>query len=135
MDQQLKIVLAFGTYDLLHPGHEYFLQQAAALGDKLVVVIARDTNVERLKGLRPFHSEIERRAAVAALPYVDDARLGYEEWGRHLEVLDDIQPTVIALGYDQQARLPDGPWEILRIQPYKPEEYKSSIIRAARGQA
>lgn len=123
-----KKVLAFGTYDLLHPGHEFVLREAAAIGE-VVVVVARDANVERIKGFLPEHNEEERRAAVEALPYVDEARLGYEEWGRHLDVLEDIQPDVIVLGYDQQARLPEGPWEVLRMPAFKPEKYKSSLLR------
>ncbi len=95
----------------------------------MVVVVARDSNVEDMKGQRPHQPEEERRAAVEALPFVAEARLGYEEWGRHLEVLRDLTPDVICLGYDQRAKLPGGPWEVVRIEPHKPEEYKSSIIR------
>lgn len=124
-----KTVLAFGTYDLLHPGHEFVLSRAAELGDKLVVVVARDANVEQIKGFRPEHSEEERRAAVESLPYVTEARLGYEEWGRHLDVLEDVQPDVIVLGYDQKGSIPEGPWEVVRMEAHKPEQYKSSLLR------
>lgn len=134
MSDTIKTVLAFGTYDLLHPGHEWFLGQAAALGDRLVVVVARDGNVERIKGRRPVHSEEERQAAVAALPMVAEARLGYVDFAKRLQVLADVQPDVIALGYDQQATLPVGQWQVVRLGVFQPDRYKSSLLRESMGQ-
>ncbi len=126
----MKTVLAFGTYDVFHKGHEYFLREAAKLGDRLVVVVARDANVERLKGRLPHDSETLRLQNVAAFDAVSEARLGYEEWGKHLQVLTDIAPDVIALGYDQKAKLPDE-WAVkaVRIDSFEPETYKSSKLR------
>lgn len=128
----MKTVLAFGTFDVLHPGHEFFLRKARALGERLVVIVARDGNVERLKKITPHDSEQVRRANVQALIVVDEARLGYEVWGKHLQVLDDVQPDVIALGYDQHARLPEGPWTVVVLPAFKPNEHKSSIVRKAK---
>lgn len=123
------IVLAAGTFDVFHDGHKYFLAQARALGDELVVVVARDANVERLKGFAPHWNEERRRQAVEGSVSVDRAILGYEEWGRHLDVLNDIEPQVIALGYDQQIAVPEGEWDIVRLPAYEPEQFKSSVIR------
>jgi len=130
MSKNYSTVLAFGTYDLLHPGHEFFLKAASSYGDRLVVIIARDENVEKIKGRQPRQLEEERRVVIAALPYVAEARLGYKEWGKHLEVLADIKPQVVCLGYDQRATIPDGPWQIVRIDSFQPDRYKSSIIRS-----
>lgn len=126
----MKTVLAFGTYDVFHKGHEYFLREASKLGDRLVVVVARDANVERLKGRKPHDSEDVRLQNVAAFEVVDEARLGYEEWGKHLQVLTDVAPDVIALGYDQKAKLPQE-WEAkaVRLESFEPETYKSSKLR------
>lgn len=44
-----KIVMAFGTFDVFHPGHEYYLTQAKKYGDILIVVVARDKTVEKVK--------------------------------------------------------------------------------------
>ena len=97
-----KRVLSCGTFDHLHPGHESFLQQAAALGTELCVVVARDENVERLKGRHPDHDEEERMAALGELPYVTEVRLGYP--GKNLlRVVEEIAPDIIALGYDQKS--------------------------------
>ncbi len=124
-------VLAFGTFDLFHPGHEFFLSEAKKHGDRLVVVVARDANVERIKGQRPQDSEQLRLARVQAFGAVDEARLGYEDWSRHRDVLNDIRPDVICLGYDQQDTLPQGPpWRVVRIAAFHPEQYKSSLLRS-----
>ncbi|MGB9741528.1 MAG: adenylyltransferase/cytidyltransferase family protein [Candidatus Bathyarchaeia archaeon] len=98
-----KIVLASGVFDLLHLGHVRFLEDAKKTGGKnaeLIVIVARDSTVEKRKGKRPIMPESQRRALVESLKVVDEAILGYEEFdmGR---VIDKIKPDVIALGYDQ----------------------------------
>lgn len=123
-------VLVFGVFDLFHPGHAFFLTEAKKRGDRLVVIIARDTNVMRLKGRAPVHDEQARLRAVAAFPAVDEARLGYEDWAQHERVLQDVAPDVICLGYDQRVRIPIGSWRVVRVAAYQPEQYKSSLLRA-----
>ena len=91
-------VMATGVFDLLHPGHLYFLTEARKLGDELVVVVARDQTARRLKH-EPYVPEHVRREMVEALKPVDRAVLGsatdiYETVVRE-------RPTIIALGYDQ----------------------------------
>ena len=98
-----KVVLASGIFDLLHLGHVKFLEDAKKAGGKnakLVVIIARDSTVEKTKGRKPIMPEDQRLALVKSLKVVDKAVLGYEslEIG---EVIDDFKPDVIALGYDQ----------------------------------
>ncbi len=91
-------VMATGVFDLLHPGHVYFLSEARKLGDELVVVVARDQTARRLKH-EPYVPEHVRREMVEALKPVDRAVLGsttdiYETVVRE-------HPQVIALGHDQ----------------------------------
>ena len=91
-------VMATGVFDLLHPGHVYFLTEAKKLGDELVVVVARDKTARRLKH-EPYVPEHIRREMVEALKPVDRAVLGsttdiYETVVRE-------RPSIIALGYDQ----------------------------------
>lgn len=128
-------VLGCGTFDLLHPGHISFLQQAAELADELWVVVARDENVERIKGRPPSQSEDDRLAAVRSLDSVGHAQLGLP--GRDfLRVVEQIAPSVIALGYDQRA--PKGLAEafphcrIVTLDAHKPEQYKTSLLRQER---
>lgn len=99
-----KIVLASGTFDLLHFGHVRYLEEAKRAGGEdaeLVVIVARDSTVERRKGEKPVMSEDQRRALVEALEVVDKALLGFEGFsiGR---VIERIKPDVIAVGHDQE---------------------------------
>lgn len=98
-----KVVLASGVFDLLHLGHVRFLEEAKEAGGpnaKLIVIIARDSTVEKTKGKKPIMSEDQRRALVESLKVVDEAALGYENLDIG-EVIGKIKPDVIALGYDQ----------------------------------
>lgn len=90
-------VLATGTFDLLHPGHVYFLTQARALGDELFVIVARDLNVTHKP--KPIIPEAQRLEMVNSLRMVDKALLGSEK--DMFEPLKQIRPDIITLGYDQ----------------------------------
>ena len=121
---QIKVVLAGGVYDVLHLGHLAALTEAKTLGDVLVAVVATDTTVEMLKGRKPVFPEQDRRALVEGIKPVDKAILGYEDVGMGYEqVLIDVQPDIVAFGYDQ-ANLEKSVREIierhnLRIQTVK----------------
>ena len=98
-----KVVIASGVFDLLHLGHVRFLEDAKKAGGnkaKLIVIIARDSTVEKTKGRKPIMSEDQRCALVKSLRVVDQAVLGYEglEIG---EAIEKIKPDFIALGHDQ----------------------------------
>ena len=98
-----KIVLASGTFDLLHLGHVRFLEEAKKAGGKnakLVVIVARDSTVEAQKGKTPVMPADQRRALVESLKVVDEAILGQE--GISIEkVIENIKPEIIAVGHDQ----------------------------------
>lgn len=90
--------MATGVFDLLHPGHVFFLSEARKLGDELVVVVARDQTARRLKR-EPYVPEHIRREMVEALKPVDRAVLG-SATDIYETVLNE-RPNIIALGYDQ----------------------------------
>jgi FAD synthetase len=98
-----RVVLASGVFDLIHLGHVRFLEDAKKAGGpkaKLIVIVAKDSTVEKMKGRKPIMSEDERLALVKSLKVVDDAVLGYE--GLDIgEVVEKIKPDIIALGWDQ----------------------------------
>ena len=99
--------MATGVFDLLHPGHIHYLTEAKKLGDELVVVVARDSTAGRLKH-RPIVREDQRLEMVQALKPVDRAILGNE--GDIFDILTDLRPDTIALGFDQahdEARILD----------------------------
>jgi FAD synthetase len=98
------IVLAKGTFDLLHYGHIFYLTEAKKAGGRdavLKVVIARDKTVKKLKGAKPVIPEKQRLAIVSSLRVVDDVFLGYEEIDMK-QVIRKVKPNIIALGYDQE---------------------------------
>lgn len=100
-----KIVLASGTFDLLHLGHVKYLEQAKKAGghnSELVVIVARDNTVEKRRNKKTVIPENQRRALVGSLEVVDEAILGYEDFDIK-RVIEKIKPDVIALGYDQGA--------------------------------
>lgn len=134
---QQKKVMIFGTFDLLHAGHENMFRQARELGDYLVAIIARDDTVKKIKGEYPHYTERQRVKNIKNTNLIDKVILGNH--GDKYEILRKIRPDVIALGYDQFAFtyqlekfLIDEKInaEIIRLKAYKPEMYKSSIIRA-----
>lgn len=103
MNRERTVVLATGTFDLLHYGQVYYLTEAKKAGGKnakLIVVVARDGTVEKLKGSRPIIPEDQRRAVVEALKVVDGAILGREELDM-LGIIESVKPDMIAVGHDQ----------------------------------
>ena len=128
--------MVFGSYDLLHDGHKYFFDKAKKLGDKLIVVLARDGTIEEFKGKKPKYNEKERLACVNEVESVDKVVLGYK--GDKMRIVEEIMPDVIALGYDQESFveklievIKDRGWKIkiVRIGSYKPERFKSSLLK------
>lgn len=90
-------VVAQGTFDILHPGHVHYLREAATMGDRLHVIVARGANVTHKAP--PVISDRQRVEMVDALDPVDHARLGHPE--DIFVPIEEIEPAVIALGYDQ----------------------------------
>ena len=130
-------VLATGTFDKFHPGHEYFLKHAKELGTELHVIIARDDTVKEIKNKSPKNDENSRLEIVRNFKHVDFAYLGELDDPYKL-ITNKIKPNIIALGYDQVAftdnlatilskkGLKDV--KIVRIDAFLPQKYKSSKI-------
>ena len=99
-----KTVLTSGAFDLIHYGHIRLLEEAKSHGGpdaKLVVIIARDETVRRLKGKPPVFPEAQRRALIDALKVVDETLLGYEDLDM-ATVIEKVKPDIIAVGHDQE---------------------------------
>jgi FAD synthetase len=97
-------VLAAGVFDLLHYGHIRYLEEAKKIGgpdSRLVVIVARDETVRRLKGSDPIIPENQRRAVIEALKVVDEALLGFEEMDLD-RVIQQLKPDIVAVGHDQE---------------------------------
>lgn len=95
----IRVVLAGGVFDIIHPGHIHTLRAAKALGNVLVVVIATDKTAQKMKNRIPLHNMELRKDLVRSLSMVDYAVVGYE--GDIFKSVELIKPNIIALGYDQ----------------------------------
>jgi len=91
-------VMASGVFDILHTGHIHYLTEAKKLGDELHVVVATDSTVRKKKH-EPITPEGMRLELVRNLKPVDRAYLGRE--GDIFDIVREIKPDIIALGYDQ----------------------------------
>jgi FAD synthetase len=130
-------VLVFGTFDIFHEGHMDFLRQAGKHGDFLRVVVARDVTVAKVKGRAPRYSEQERAATVQKSGLADEVVLG--GLADKYDVVRGYKPDVICLGYDQKFFVGElrkkldesglNRTKIVRLEPHKPEIYKSSKLR------
>jgi len=133
----MKKVIVFGTFDILHRGHLDFFEQAKKFGDFLVVVVARDKNVKKLKREKPLYNEMLRLNKIGKSKLVDKVVLGNKK-DRYL-ILKQEKPDVICLGYDQKVdekklseKLKEYKLEeaqVIRLEAYKPEKYKSSLLK------
>lgn len=123
-------VCVCGTFDRLHPGHLFFLQEALRRGE-LFVIVARDTTVRRVKGSLPQETEDIRLANLrSALPHLHFLLGNSEDF---LAPIRSLRPDLLLLGYDQH--LPPGVCEVdlpcpyERLPAFHPEKYKSSLLR------
>jgi rfaE bifunctional protein nucleotidyltransferase chain/domain len=100
--QGRTVAFTNGCFDLLHPGHVAYLEQARSLGDALIVGVNTDDSVQRLiKGPgRPVTPEADRARVLAALTCVDRVVLFPED--TPLELITVLQPDVLVKGGDYQ---------------------------------
>ncbi|MCE9541146.1 adenylyltransferase/cytidyltransferase family protein [Candidatus Kaiserbacteria bacterium] len=134
-------IMVFGTFDMLHEGHLDFFRQARSLAEDphLIVSVARDSSVTRIKGTPPKRGERERLTLVEACELVDEVTLG-DEKGYIAHILE-VSPDIIALGYDQSGeyvRHLEGDLgtaglatKVVRMKPFRPDIYKTSKLSGA----
>ena len=132
----IKVVLAGGVFDIIHPGHIYTLNAARMLGDVLVVVVATDNTAIKMKKRKPLHSQEQRKELVNSLKMVDFCLVGQED--DIFKTVNHVRPQVIALGYDQvhqEKFIKEGcrriqlDAEIARLQSPIPDSSSSKIQR------
>lgn len=132
----MKTVLLFGTFDGLHEGHKYLLREAKKMGDRVVVVLALDEVVKRLKGRPPKHTYEERFATLDREGLADGIIPSDEIEGTY-SVVQSIQPDIVVFGYDQQELQRDltdylqktnKNIRTVTLAAFEPERYKSSLI-------
>ncbi|MFH1533801.1 MAG: adenylyltransferase/cytidyltransferase family protein [Nitrospirota bacterium] len=135
-NEKQKLVMVFGTFDYLHAGHENLFSQARKLGETIIAVIARDKTVNNIKGELPDHNEKERLKLLEDTGWADKVVPG--DLKDKSKVIKTYKPDIIALGYDQFA-FTYGLEKLIidlnlntqidRLAPYRPDMYKSSLLK------
>ena len=130
--------MVFGTFDGLHKGHLDFLKQARKLAKKsfLIVSVARDKNVLKIKGKYPNKNEKKRMVLVKKCKLADKVVLAGIK--NHLPHIAKESPNIIALGYDQKEYVKNlkkdlknkGIFpQIIRLRPYKEKIFKNYLLK------
>ena len=125
----MKIFVA-GTFDHFHVGHQWLLWSSVEQGSEVVVVVARDATVEKIKGFAPTFTEIQRlqRVQQECLPKAL-VRLG-DAQGNFCKTLEEENPDLVFLGYDQHCPIEvEAMATTQRCSAYFPEVFKSSFFR------
>ena len=134
-------VIVFGTFDMIHEGHMDLFRQAKNLAPNahVIVSVARDKNVERIKGRLPENAEEMRVRAVRGCEYVDEVVLGDSDG--YLAHILKAKPDVVALGYDQEGEYVQNlshdleaagfVAKVVRMNAFHPETFKTSKLRGA----
>jgi FAD synthetase len=133
-----KKIMVFGTFDGLHQGHLNFFKQARNLHQFpfLIVSIARDKNVLKIKGKYPNLSEQARMILVQKCKLVD--RVVLSGIKNHIPHIARMRPDIIALGYDQWAYVKNLKKDlknkgilvkIVRLKPFKEKVYKNHLLK------
>jgi FAD synthetase len=127
--------MATGTFDLIHPGHGYYLEESKKVGGKnarLVVVVARDSTVRSKKRV-PVVDEKQRLEVIKMIKSVDEAYLGDEK--DMFKVVKKIRPDIITLGPDQKPEIDELKdqlveqgisAEVVKIEGYKKSKLDST---------
>ncbi len=114
-----KKVLVGGCFNLIHPGHIYFLKEAKKLGDELIVVLTNDKN-----NRKPYAISAKRRKrALESLNIADKILIGDSK--DKTKIVKKVKPGIIALGYDQ--KLPDGLGNFRHVRIKKLSGYSTSL--------
>ncbi len=125
----MQKVMVFGTFDGLHPGHIFVMTEAQKRG-QVTVIVARDKNVQTIKGKFPAVREQERVRMLKKQFPTMAVLLGDPK--DFLRPIQTLKPDLILLGYDQL--LPPGILEaelqcpIERLPSFHPDRYKSSLL-------
>lgn len=141
MKNNTQKIMVFGTFDGVHKGHIDFFKQARGLSSKpfLIVSIARDKNVIKIKKDKTDFSEKERMNLVKECKLVDKVVLSGS--GDHIPHILKEKPSIIALGYDQKAYVKNLKKDlenkgilvkIKRLKPYKEHIYKNHLLKLKR---
>ncbi len=128
-------IMTFGTFDILHEWHKYFLIESKSYWDLLITIVARDKNVLWFKKELPYNDENTRLLELNKIGISDLVELW--DLDNPFNCIEKYSPQVICLWYDQRWFSEEllnierfNNIEICRIPPYFPEKYKSSLLKS-----
>lgn len=128
--------MTFGTFDLFHPGHTFYLGEAKKLWDYLITIVSRDKTVEVLKWKKPRESEKVRMTKLqkSGLPH----EVILWSLSDYYDVIVQKKPDVLCFGYDQRSfngeklnkylKEHNLAPEIIILEAFEPEKWKSSKL-------
>ena len=134
----LTRIMVFGTFDMIHHGHEHLFAQARALSEHpyLIVSVARDCVAAHVKGAMPRNNESARLRTITDHFLVDEAVLGDAEG--YITHITALRPDIIALGYDQSGEYVEHlerdlanaglTTRVVRLEAHRPDIYKTSTL-------
>lgn len=132
----MPTIAIFGSFDGLHPGHDYVLHEAKKHGD-VTVILARDEVIRRLKQREPHEPFVQRREAVQAHAAVSCVRSSDAQEGEYRSILEE-RPDIVGFGYDQhELRENFLAWKektgyhclVVTFAPFCPDIYKTSLLK------
>ena len=134
-----KKVLVFGVFDGLHPGHLSFLRQAEKHGD-LIIAVARDAIVKKMKNKKPAQTERQRIAALKKSFPKASVFLGDKTQGSYT-IAKGQKPDIICLGYDQTElardlaeKMKKGELPVIKmitLKPLRSGKFKTTILTSS----
>lgn len=137
----MKKVLVFGSFDLLHLGHIYFLKKAKKLGDYLIVCLTRDKIYKLQKKRVPLFNEKQRKKLLESLKFVDKVILGDSDLKKIADynIIKKIKPDIVALGYDQKvdkkilaeiSKKLKKKVKVVRVSPFQSKIFNSTRFKS-----
>jgi len=103
MENEMKKVITYGTYDLLHYGHINLLRRAKALGDYLIVALSTDEFNSEKKGKKCYFSYEQRKQLLEAVRYVDLV-IPENDWDQKINDVQEFKVDVFAMGSDWEGK-------------------------------
>lgn len=102
-ENDMKKVITYGTFDLLHYGHINLLQRAKALGDYLIVALSTDEFNSDMKGKVTYFSYEERKRLLEAIRYVDLV-IPEENWEQKVSDVQEFRVDTFVMGNDWEGK-------------------------------
>lgn len=100
--KNMKKVITYGTFDLLHAGHINILRRAKEMGDYLIVAVSTD-EFNRIKKKKAYHTFENRKMILEAIRYVDEV-IPEESWEQKIDDVMKHDIDIFVMGNDWKGK-------------------------------